>query len=77
VAVAVETRGGIRLGRPRPLFDDVFGLDLPYVRANYDVAADGRFVFVEKSPEDPAPRQIVLIPDFARELKEKLRAAGR
>ena len=50
---------------------------LPYVRASCDVAPDGRFIFVEKSPEAPAPRQLVLIPDCARELKEKLRAASR
>jgi hypothetical protein len=50
---------------------------LPDNRASYDVAADGRFVFVEKPPETPAPRQIVLIADFARELKQKLRAGGR
>jgi Tol biopolymer transport system component len=77
MAVAVQTRGGFHVGRPKPLFDDVFDVSIAYNRANYDVAPDGRFVFVEKPPEAAAPRQIVLIPDFARELLQKLRAAGR
>lgn len=74
--MAVAVQGGLRFGLPKALFDDVFDLDARFRRANYDVAPDGRFVFVEQPPEAPAPRQIVLIPDFARELKQKLRAAG-
>jgi hypothetical protein len=77
MSVAVETRGGIRLGRPRPLFDDAFRTGTLYNRANYDVAPDGRFIFVEEPPSAPGPRQLVLIPDFARELKDKFRRAGR
>jgi len=75
MAVAVRLQGGLHLAPPKPLFDDVFDPPTPYSHASYDVAADGRFVFAEKPPEAPAPRQIVLIPDFARELKQKLRAA--
>jgi Tol biopolymer transport system component len=77
MAAAVQTRGGFQVGRPKPLFDDVFDVSIAYNRANYDVAPDGRFVFVEKPPEAPAPRQIVLIPDFARELRQKLRTSTR
>lgn len=77
VSVAAQTRGGFHVGHPKPLFDDVFDVSIAYNRANYDVAPDGRFVFVEKAPEAPAPRQIVLIPDFARELRQKLRASER
>jgi serine/threonine-protein kinase len=77
VAVEVEVQSGLRLGRPKALFDDVFAVvGGSYDRANYDVAPDGRFVFIEKPPETPAPRQLVLIPDFAREMKKKLQAAG-
>jgi Tol biopolymer transport system component/tRNA A-37 threonylcarbamoyl transferase component Bud32 len=76
MAVAVQVQGGFRLGRPKALFDDVFFVFSPFAPAQYDVAPDGRFVFIENPPKAPAPRQIVLIPDFARELKEKLRAAG-
>ncbi len=78
MGVAVDTRGGgFRLGRPTALFDDVFDVGNPYNRANYDVVPDGRFLFVERPPETPAPRQLVLIPDFARELKQRFRAVGR
>jgi serine/threonine protein kinase/Tol biopolymer transport system component len=77
MAVPVATRGRLSVGRPRPLFDDTFSGATNYVPALYDVGPDGSFVFVEDPAESPAPRQLVLIPDFARELKEKLRAAGR
>jgi serine/threonine-protein kinase len=77
MAVAVQPQGGFRLGPPRPLFDDVYDFRVAYIHGNYDIGPDGRFVFVEKPPEAPAPRQLVLIPDFARELKQKLRAARR
>ncbi|HET7294486.1 MAG TPA: protein kinase [Vicinamibacteria bacterium] len=78
MAVKVEqSRGGLRVSRPRPLFDDVFAVDVAYNRASYDVAPDGRFIFLEAPPGAPAPRQIVLIPDFASELRRTLRAAGR
>jgi eukaryotic-like serine/threonine-protein kinase len=74
MAVAVQVRGGLRLGRPKPLFDDVYDISRPHNRANYDVGPDGRFLFVEQRPDFPPPRQLVLIPDFSRELREKLRA---
>jgi hypothetical protein len=63
VAVAVDTRGGrLRLGAPQALFDDTYLLGAPYTHVDYDVAPDGRFIFVEDPPEAPAPHQIVLIP---------------
>jgi eukaryotic-like serine/threonine-protein kinase len=78
MAVAADTRGRQpRFGAPRPLFDDTFLLAIPYAPADYDVAPDGRFVFVEDPPESPVPRQLVLIPDFASELRARLRAASR
>ena len=78
MAVAVDTRGGrLRLGPPQPMFDDTFLLGAAYTHADYDVAPDGRFIFVEDPPEAPAPHQIVLIPGWGNELREKLRAASR
>ena len=56
---------------PRRLFD-IAG------RIGYcTYAPDGRFVAVLEDEEEPEPEQIVVIPDFAEELKAKFREAGR
>ena len=76
MATPVETRGGLRLGATRPLFDDAFAGRATYNPAAYDVSLDGqRFVFIEEPEATPAPRQLVLIPNWSDELRAKLRAA--
>jgi eukaryotic-like serine/threonine-protein kinase len=75
MAVAVKTRGGFRAGTSRPLFDDVFAHVSHDVGTDYDVAPDGRFVFLEDPPIAAPPRQLVLIPGWSRELEDKLRTA--
>ncbi|HXJ79171.1 MAG TPA: protein kinase, partial [Candidatus Methylomirabilis sp.] len=78
MSVAVETRGVFRAGLARPVFDDTFGNRDANNPAQYDVSLDGqRFLFIEEPPAAPAPTRIVLIPDWASELKAKLRAAQR
>jgi len=75
MAVAIETRGGFRAGKPRPLFDDTFAGRVAYNEADYDVAPDGRFLFVEQPKTAPAPTRLILIPGWGSELKAKLGAA--
>jgi len=49
-----------------------------FTHVDYDVAPDGRFIFIEDPPEAPAPHhQLVLIPDWGTDLREKLREASR
>ena len=75
MAVAVETRGGFRAGTPRPLFDDTFAGRAPWDEAGYDVAQDGRFLFLEEPKAPRGPSRLVLIPAWGSELKTRLRAA--
>jgi hypothetical protein len=76
MAVAVEARGSFHASSPRPLFDDSYDDRSPYRQANYDVALDGdSFVFVEEPPADAGPTRLVLVPDWASELRARLRAA--
>ena len=76
MATLVETCGGLRLGATRPLFDDLFAWRTSYFPACYDVSPDGqRFLFIEEPEAAPAPRQLVLIPNWSDELRAKLRAA--
>ena len=44
----------------------------------YDVTADGqRFLVVKPEPREEAPLQIVVIPDFAREMTARLGTARK
>ena len=72
-AVDVQTRPHFRAGRPRLLFEaqlDEGFASMP----NYDVTPDGsRFVAVQ-SPQGNAPLlELVYVPDWLGELREKLR----
>jgi len=78
MAVAVKTGGSFQAGAARPLFDDVFAGRETYLPPNYDVSPDRqRFVFVEEPAAAPAPSQLVLIPEWSRELEEKGRGAPK
>ncbi len=43
----------------------------------YDVAPDGRFLFVEQPKAALAPTRLILIPDWGSELEAKLRAVQK
>jgi eukaryotic-like serine/threonine-protein kinase len=59
--------------RPRPLFQVPLAVESTSL-ANYDVAPDGsRFVAVQASPKKEPAREVVYVPDWADELREKLR----
>ncbi len=79
VSVPIETTGGaFRSGTPQPLFDDVFAIRTDYYVAQYDASPDGqRFLFIEEPPAAPGPNRVVLIPDWASEMKTILRSAQR
>jgi serine/threonine-protein kinase len=72
-AVDVQLRPEFRAGRPRRLFE------LPLEEGdsglqNFDVSADGRRLLAVQGPTAvQAPLEVVYIPDWASELKQKLR----
>lgn len=61
MSVAIDTKGPFHASAPRPLFDDAFGFRVVNYAARYDVASDGRFLFVEEPPAAPNPSKLVLI----------------
>lgn len=78
MAAPVEPGDELRIGAPRPIFEEPAltwsGLDL----FRYDVTADGqRFVIVRPEDREVAPLQIVLAPRFGDELRARLAAARR
>jgi len=72
MVAAVHTVPTCRSETPRVLFDDA-----ERMLGFYDIASDGRFLAVLDDAEEPEPEQIVVIPDFAEELKAKFREAGQ
>jgi hypothetical protein len=78
MVVSVDTRGSFKAGIPQPLFDDVYAGRDPTDEPQYDVAADGRaFVFIEHTADGDGPTRLVLVPDWASELRAKLRSAKK
>jgi len=76
MSVAVEYSPEWRAGAPKPLFDDLYEKGSPW--RTYDVSSDGQeFLMIEQPEEAPGPNRIVVIPDFASELEQKVRAVGR
>ncbi len=70
----VEVQAGpqFRAGRPRLLFQVPFAEEATSV-ANYDVAPDGsRFIAVQGPQEKDPPQEVVYVPDWSSELREKL-----
>ena len=64
MVVDVETEGELVLGKPRHLFE------VPSLRLNYDVTLDGRrFVMIEHLQSRPVSDQLVLVQNWAEELK--------
>ena len=64
MVVDVRTEGELVLGKPRPLFE------VPSLRLNYDVTLDGqRFVMIEHLQSRPVSNQLVLVQNWAEELK--------
>jgi hypothetical protein len=64
MVVYVHSEGDLTFGRPRLLFER------PSLAQSFDVARDGqRFVMVEQGESQPAPTQLILVQNWAEELK--------
>jgi serine/threonine-protein kinase len=76
IAVPVETSGTtFGFSRPSKLFD--VSVDATYAPRDYDVAADGRFLMVERSmPANQRQQTLVVVLNWFEELKARL-PAGR
>ena len=64
MAVPLRTEGELQLGNPKLLFErrSVYG--------KYDVMPDGQsFVMIDDSEGEPAPTQLILVQNWAEELK--------
>ena len=69
--IQVNLEGGFRAGATETLFDT--DLDSGRLLGTYDVTADGlRFLMIREPEQDREASQIVVVPNFALELKEKV-----
>jgi serine/threonine-protein kinase len=79
MAVPVETGADLSFTAPQRLFSG------PYVQRaglggrGYDVARDGRFLMILPTEEEvaPVPSSIVVVQNFAEEVKQRARPSGR
>jgi len=72
MVAVVHLEPTFRAEPPSLLFETEYPID------SWDVMPDGqRFVAVLRDEEKPEPEQIVVIPDFAEELKARFREAER
>jgi hypothetical protein len=74
MAVSVqETAAGLTIGAPAMLFEDAALIWSGADGHTYDVSADGkRFLTNRPDPRDVRPLQLVVIPQFAREMQARL-----
>ncbi len=67
LAVETKTDGELVLGTPRLLFESDSYMSQ---ESSYDVSADGeRFVMIDRGGSVPPPRELVLVQNFAEEVK--------
>jgi len=64
MVVDIELCVELMLGSPELLFE----MNAEYVPA-YDVARDGRFVMIQETEPNPPPDHLILVQNFAEELK--------
>ena len=71
MVVSVRTEQGLALGKPRALFERVSPIpDDPVWGVDYDVSTDGRrFIMIDDSEDVPPTTQLILVQNFAEELK--------
>jgi hypothetical protein len=74
VAVPVETSGDRWIGSaPVRLFDGPYYIRTADLSRHYDVTADGqRFLMIRDTPTNSMPVRIVLVQNFAEELKARV-----
>jgi hypothetical protein len=69
-----ETAAGLTIGAPTTLFEDPALIWNGADGHTYDVSADGqRFLANRPDPREVRPLQLVVIPQFAREMQARLR----
>jgi hypothetical protein len=75
MTVAVETRNEFSFTAPKLLFSGPYVQRLDSRSRGYDVARDGRFLMILPGDENraPAPASIVVVQNFAEELKQRVR----
>ena len=79
MAVAVETGSEFSFAPPKPLFSGPY-IQRPGLGARgYDVARDGRFLMIAPGDESRAavPASIVVVQNFAEELRQRVRPSGK
>jgi serine/threonine protein kinase/Tol biopolymer transport system component len=71
IAVAIATEAGFVAGKPTPLFEGNYASGLAgWVRANYDVSKDGRFLMIKPANQGREPlTQINVVLNWSEELK--------
>ncbi len=68
MVVEITSNESLELGAPKVLFEKPFAYSAAGL--NYDVAPDGRrFVMINESDAEPAPTQLVLVQNWAEELR--------
>ena len=80
MSARISTHPTLTVESPRAVFDDTFlrPATRNVLMTAFDVTADGqRFLMIEQTEEPEPPRQIVVIPNFADEVREKLRAVSQ
>jgi hypothetical protein len=79
MTVAVETRNEFSFTAPKLLFSGPYVQRLDSRSRGYDVARDGRFLMILRGDENraAAPESIVVVQNFAEELKQRVRPSAK
>ncbi len=79
LAVVVETGSEFSFAAPKPLFSGPYVQRQDPFSRGYDVARDGRFLMILPGDEKraTASSSIVVVQNFAEELKARVRPSGK
>ena len=68
VVVPVRTSPALVIGEPRPLFRTAREARSSWLERDYDVSADGQWIYLTRTPELLRPREIRVVTDWASEV---------
>jgi Tol biopolymer transport system component len=78
MAAKAQAGAEISFDNPVQLFAGSFFTNPAPTTSSYDVARDGRFLMIQPSASDaPPPTNIVVVQNFAEELKQRVRPSGK
>jgi Tol biopolymer transport system component len=78
MAVAVETSAEFSFAAPQRLFSGPYAQRPQAFSRDYDVARDGRFLMIlAEDGAPPAPTSIVVVQNFAEEIRQRVRPSGQ